>query len=401
MRGFSAPILAAVLCVMAAACARKPPPPPAPTVTAATPLKMNIIDWDDYDGQFEAPNSVDVRPRVSVYLISLGFKDGDFVHKGQRLFKIDPRPYQAALDQAKGAEQHDVAALANANTQAARGKVLLAGHAISQQAYDQLVANQRQAQADLASAQGTVRTNALNITFTDVTAPLSGRISDRRVSPGNLVTADTTVLTNIVSLDPIWFGFTGSEAMYLKYERANQAGTRISSRVRANPVEVRLQDESTYRWKGHMDFVDNGLDPSSGTIRARAVIDNPTHFLTPGMFGHLRLLGSGAYPALLIPDQATATDQTREVVYVVGADDKVAVRAVKLGPLFGGLRVIREGLESNDRVIIEGVQRARPGVQVKVRMGQVPQPSTPLAPPPEGYTEPLPTGATAASGPAA
>ncbi len=396
MRTSSTLSLAAVLCLAAFACAEKPPPPPAPMVTVATPLRMMIIDWDEYDGQFESPNSVDVRPRVSGYLISVGFKDGDYVAKGQRLFKIDPRPYQAALDQAKGAEQHDVAALANAVTQAQRGKLLLAAHTISQQAYDQLAANQNQAAADLAAARATVQTNALNLHFTDVTAPLAGRISDRRVAPGNLVTADTTVLTNIVSLDPIWFGFTGSEALYLKYERANQEGTRTSSRFKPNPVQIRLQDEQAYRWKGHMDFVDNTLDPASGTIRGRAVIDNPTHFLTPGMFGHLRLLGSGAYPALLIPDQATATDQTREVVFVVDPGGKVIERGVELGPLYAGLRVIRSGLSPTDQVVIGGVQRAKPGSKVTAHLARISPPVTPQPQPPKGYTAPLPTGATAA-----
>jgi RND family efflux transporter MFP subunit len=396
MRTAAAPVLAALLCLTAWACAKKPPPPPPPTVTVATPLRMNIIDWDDYDGQFEATNSVDIRPRVSGYLISVGFKDGDYVHQGQRLFKIDPRPYQAALDQAKGQEAHDVAALANARSQADRGKILLAAHTISQQAYDLLVATQRQAAADLVSAQGAVKAAALNLTFTNVIAPLSGRISDRRFAPGNLVTADTSVLTNIVSIDPIWFGFTGSEAMYLKYERANIAGTRTSSRFRANPVEIRLQDELAYRWKGHMDFVDNALDPSSGTIRGRAIVANPDHLLTPGMFGHARLLGSGAYPALLIPDQATSTDQTREVVYVVGSDGKVAERGVTLGPLYDRLRVIRQGLEPSDLVVIEGVQRARPGAKVVTRRGEIPPPKPLPEQEPQGYVAPLPTGATAA-----
>jgi RND family efflux transporter MFP subunit len=396
MRTSPGPILAVLLCVAAWGCAKKPPPAPLPAVTVATPLRMMIVDWDEYDGQFQSPNSVDVRPRVSGYLISVGFKDGDYVRKGQRLFKIDPRPYQAALDQARGQEIHDVAALANANTQAERGKLLLDAHAISQQAYDQLAANARQTAADLESARAAVRTNALNLGYTDVTAPLSGRISDRRVAPGNLVTADTTVLTNIVSLDPIWFGFTGSEALYLKYERANQAGTRTSSRFRANPVEIRLQDELAYRWKGHMDFVDNTLDPTSGTIRGRAVVDNSTHFLTPGMFGHLRLLGSGAYPALLIPDQAVSTDQTREVVFVISPGGKVIERGVELGPLYAGLRVIRQGLGPSELVVIDGVQRAKPGSIVSTRLGRIPAPVAQPPTPPKGYTAPLPTGAAPA-----
>jgi RND family efflux transporter MFP subunit len=192
------------------------------------------------------------------------------------------------------------------------------------------------------------------------------------VAPGNLVTADATVLTNIVDLNPIRFSFTGSEALYLKYSRANEEGTRTSSREAANPVEIRLQDEPNYRWKGRMEFVDNALDNNSGTIRGRAVIDNPDGFLTPGMFGHMRLLGSGAYNALLLPDQAVVTDQTRQVIYVVDGGGVVSQRPVELGPLSGGLRVIKSGVGPNDRVIIDGMQRARPGQKVNAKQGAIP-----------------------------
>ena len=359
--------------------ARKAPPPPTPVVTVARPLKMSVIDWDDYVGQFEAVDSVDVRPRVSGYLIGVGFKDGDYVAKGQRLFAIDPRPYQAALDQAKGQEARAQATLVNARTQAARGRTLLEVRAISQQAYDALVAAQGQAAADLVSAQAATRASALNLSFTQVTAPISGRVSDRRVAPGNLVTADTTVLTNIVDLDPIRFGFTGSEALYLKYQRENAAGTRASSRRRANPVEIRLEDEPTYRWKGHMDFVDNALDTGSGTIRGRAVVANPDHFLTPGMFGHMRLLGSGSYPALLIPDRAVVTDQERQVVFVVDARGMAHMRAIDPGPLTNGLRVVRSGLGADDLVVIDGIQRTQSGKPVKVVMGRVQPAPAPAA----------------------
>jgi RND family efflux transporter MFP subunit len=400
MRRLSSPILSALpgllmLGVLLCGCAaKKPPAPPTPMVTVATPLRMNVIDWDDYVGQFVAVDSVDVRPRVSGYLVNIGFKDGDYVKQGQRLFTIDPRPYQAALDQAKGQEARAQATLINAKAQAARGETLLKARAISQQAYDALVAAEGQAQADLISAQATVRSNALNLSFTDVTAPISGRVSDRRVSPGNLVTADTTVLTNIVNLDPIRFAFTGSEALYLKYQRANAAGTRTSSRFEANPVEIRLQDEPTYRWKGHMDFVDNAMDTGSGTIRGRAVVPNPDHFLTPGMFGHMRLLGSGSYPALLIPDRAVVTDQERQVVYVVDAKGIAHMRAIEPGPLTDGLRVVRTGLQPGDRVIIDGVQRAQGGKPVKVLVGRiVPEPT----PPPRLDTGPPASTATAAS----
>jgi RND family efflux transporter MFP subunit len=335
-------------------------------------------------------DSVDIRPRVSGYLQSVGFKDGDVVKKGQVLFVIDPRPYQAALEQAKGQEAHAQAALANAKTEEARGEQLLAAHAISQQAYDALLATDRQAAADLVAAHATVQSNALNLEFTRVTAPLTGRISDRRVSPGNLVTADTTVLTNIVNLNPIWFSFTGSEALYLKYQRANSAGTRASSRVTPNPVEIRLQDETSYNWKGHMDFVDNALDQGSGTIRGRAVVDNPNNFLTPGMFGHMRLLGSGPYLATLVPDQAVVTDQTRQAVYVVGSDGMVSERMIEAGPIADGLRVIRSGLTAGDTIVIDGVQRARPGHKVQMRQGEI----TPTAPQgPADVTTPLATSA--------
>jgi RND family efflux transporter MFP subunit len=378
--------------LLSSCAAKKPPAPPTPLVTVATPLRMNVIDWDDYVGQFVAIDSVDVRPRVSGYLVSIGFKDGDYVKQGQRLFTIDPRPYQAALDQAKGQASRAEATLVNAKAQAARGQTLLAARAISQQAYDALVAAEGQAAADLTSAEATVRANALNLTFTNVTAPIGGRVSDRRVSPGNLVTADTTVLTNIVSLDPIRFAFTGSEALYLKYQRENAAGTRASSRIQANPVEIRLQDEPTYRWKGHMDFVDNALDTGSGTIRGRAVVPNPDHFLTPGMFGHMRLLGSGSYSALLIPDRAVVTDQERQVVYVVDAKGVAHMRAIEPGPLTDGLRVVRTGLAADDRVIIDGVQRAQGGKPVKMVMSRI---AAEPAPPPRLDTGPPASTATA------
>jgi RND family efflux transporter MFP subunit len=368
-------MLAALLCGCAA---KRPPAPQTPQVTVATPLRMNVIDWDDYVGQFVAVDSVDVRPRVSGYLISVGFRDGDYVRKGQRLFTIDPRPYEAILDQAKGQQIHAQATLVNAKAQAARGQTLLSARAISQQAYDALVAAEGQAAADLTSAQATVRAATLNLTFTNVTAPISGRVSDRRVAPGNLVTADTTVLTNIVNLDPIRFAFTGSEALYLKYQRENAAGTRASSRIRPNPVEIRLQDEPTYRWKGRMDFVDNALDTGSGTIRGRAVVPNPDHFLTPGMFGHMRLLGSGSYSALLIPDRAVVTDQERQVVYVVDARNTAHMKAIEPGPLVNGLRVVRTGLGPDDHVVIDGVQRAQGGKPVKPVMSRIaPEPTPP------------------------
>ncbi len=356
---------------LAACAAKKTPTPPPPTVTVAHPLVRQIVDWDEYVGQFTAVDSVDIRPRVTGYLTSVNFKDGQVVAKGQLLFVIDPRPYQAALDQAKAQAQRAEATLTNARTQRERGQTILNAHAISQQDYDTLAAAEKQAAADLAAARATVATNALNLQFTHVTAPLSGRISDRRVAPGNLVTADTTVLTNVVNLNPIRFAFTGSEGNYLKYQRENAEGTRTSSRTMANPVEIKLQDEPAYRWKGRMEFVDNALDTSSGTIRGRALVPNPNNFLTPGMFGHMRLLGSGAYRGMLVPDEAVSADQSRQIVLTVDPHNVVRQKVVVAGPLIEGLRVIRSGLDETDRVIVSGVQRAKAGKPVTAQNGTI------------------------------
>ncbi|HSZ53790.1 MAG TPA: efflux RND transporter periplasmic adaptor subunit [Caulobacteraceae bacterium] len=359
---------------------------------------MNIVDWDDYQGQFIAVDSVDIRPRVSGYLLSVGFKDGDMVRKGQVLFLIDPRPYEAALGQAKGVEAHDEAAVLNAQQQLVRGRTLVAAHAISQQAFEILEATERQAAADLVTAKANVQAQALNVEWTRVTAPLAGRVSDRRVAPGNLVTQDTTVLTNITSINPIWFQFTGSEALYLKYQRMAQDGARHSSRVAPTPVQIQLQDEPGYSWRGRMDFVDNQIDPASGVIRQRAVIENPDNFLTPGMFGHLRLLGSGAYAALLIPDAAISSDLNQRVVLILGPNSVLREKAVTVGPLFRGLRVVRSGVGPDDLVVVDTLVRARPGLKITPNRTTItPGPEVPVNPSAPGYINPVPTAASPAA----
>ncbi|HEX4078154.1 MAG TPA: efflux RND transporter periplasmic adaptor subunit [Rhizomicrobium sp.] len=366
----------------------KPPPPQPPAVTAARPLKRKIVDWDDFVGHFEAVDSVDIRPRVTGYLQSINFRDGQMVRKGDLLFVIDPRPYQAALDQAKGQEAHAISAESDADIELARAKKLLADGAVSEQEYQTRLATEQQAAADVIAAKAAVESAALNLGFTRVTSPIDGRTSDRRVAPGNLVTQDTTILTNITDLNPIRFIFDGAEAMYLKYQQLGQMGARRESRYYPNPVEIRLENQANYVIRGHMDFVDNMVDTNSGTIRGRAVISNPSLLLTPGMFGHLRLLGSGVYDGLLIPDDAITTQQSDQIVYVVGPGNRIAQHKVTTGPLVDGLRVVRSGLAPVDDVVTEGVERIRTGMVVRPLPGKIVPPNPGTSPTPADLTPP-------------
>lgn len=366
-----------------------PPAPPPPVVTVAQPLAMPVVDWDDYVGRFEAIENVEVKPRVSGYLRTVHFRDGDYVRQGQLLFTIDARPAQAALDQARAQLARAQAAVINAQTEYARSRTLAAAEAASTEEVEQRLAAVRSARADVAAAQAGIRAQQLNVGFTRVVAPISGRVSDRRIDPGNAVTADQTVLTQIVSTDPLHFVFDSSESLLLKYQRQN-SGTAAGT-----PVRIRLQDEGDFLHAGTLDFVDNAINAGAGTIRARAVVPNPNGFLRPGMFGQLRLSASQPYRALLVPDGAIVTDGARRVVYVVDRQGNVAARPVVLGPLTGALRVIRSGLRPDERVIIDGVQRARPGQPVTPRAGRIAPPganalTVPPAPAPSAVA--IPTG---------
>lgn len=345
-----------------------PPPPPPPMVTIAHPLQRDIVDWDEYIGRFEAVQDVELRPRVSGQIDQIMFADGQKVAKGQALFVIDPRPYRAALEQARAQLAKGIASDVNARTELARAKSLLDVQAIGKEEYETKEAAARAAAADVQAGRAAVSNAALNLDFTTVRSPITGRISDRRVSKGNLVAEGQTVLTRVVSVDPIWFSFDGAESFYLKYLRQDKKGQRGSSRDTPNPIEIQLADETGYRWHGRMDFVDNAIDPNSGTIRAHAVVANPDGFLTPGLFGRARLLGSGTYRAVLVPDEAIITDQARKLVYVVGKDGKVAPRTVVVGPPVEGLRVLREGVTASDNVIINGLTRLQPGMAVQATM---------------------------------
>ncbi|QNA87196.1 efflux RND transporter periplasmic adaptor subunit [Sphingomonas sp. So64.6b] len=359
-------------------------PPPA-AVTVAAPLVRQVSEWDDYVGRFAPSRSVEIRPRVAGEVTGIHFRDGEIVRKGQLLFTIDARPFAAALAEARANAASASSALALARTDLGRATQLIDDEAISAGEVDSLRAKVQAASAALAAANARVRARALDVEFTQVRAPISGRISDRKVDAGNQVAGGEgtggTVLTTINALDPIYFSFDGSEALYLKTQRERQPGAEAAA------VEIQLQDESEHRWKGKLDFTDNGLDQRSGTIRGRAVLSNPNYFLTPGMFGNMRLASSGTANALLVPDAAIQTDQVRKVVMTVDAQNQVVAKPVTLGPVVDGLRIIRSGLTPKDRVIIAGIQMAMPGSKVAPRLGKIsgqaqapaPQVSLPVA----------------------
>jgi len=345
-----------------------------PEVTVAPPALEEITEWDEYTGRFQAIESVEVRARVSGYLESIHFTDGDMVEKGDLLFVIDPRPFEAALAAAEARRAEAEARLEVAERDLERASDLLKDGNISKQVYDQRRAERDAAAATLAGSQADVRSARLDLDFTRVEAPVSGLISREFVTVGNLVsggTADSTLLTRINSIDPIYLFFDADEAAYLKYIRLDRAGLRPSSRGAANRVRVSLVDEEGFPHAGRMDFVDNQIDPATGTMRGRAILPNPEQLMMPGMFARVRLAGRGPYEALLVPDSAIATDQARRVLFVVDEENIARARPVETGPKALGLRVIRSGVEPDDRVVINGLQRVRPGVEVAPQQGEI------------------------------
>jgi len=335
--------------------------PPTPTVTIAQPLQRQVDQWDDYVGRFEASRSVEVRPRVAGQIIGVHFTDGAIVQKGQLLFTLDPRPFNAALAEARAGVATAQSELNLAQINLGRARRLLENEAVSRATVDQLTGQVQVASASLAAAQARLRQKALDLEFSRIRAPIGGRISDRKIDSGNLVSAGEaggTLLTTINALDPIYFSFDVPESLFLKTSRQKAEGRE---------ADIRLQDEADYRWHGRLDFTDNGLSQTSGTVRARVVLPNPGLFLTPGLFGNMRLKDGGTANALLVPDAAIRVDQARKVVFTVGKDGTVAARPVETGPLVGSLRVIRTGLTPQDRVVVQGIQFAMPGSKVNVK----------------------------------
>ena len=363
--------------------------PPPPQVDVAQVLAKQVTEFDEFTGRFEAVERVEIRPRVSGYISARNFSEGSEVKKGDVLFVIDPRPYEATFKHARAQLDQAQSQAVLAKSERERATKLLQSHAVSQEEYDSRAASLEQADANVEAAQAALDSAALDLSFTRVTAPISGKISRALVTEGNLVASGQTLLTTLVSLDPIYVRFDGDEQAYLKYikiareaaaakEKGNEAGTTGS------PVMVGLANEAGYPHTGVMVFVDNELDATTGTIRGRAKLDNHDRAFTPGLFARVKLMGSNQYNALLINDSAVGTDQTVRYVLVVGADNKVEYRPVKLGPIIDGLRVVTDGLKAGETIVVSGLQRVRPGTPVnpaRVAMGerQHGQPETMLA----------------------
>jgi RND family efflux transporter MFP subunit len=341
-------------------------------VTVSAPLQRDLANWTTFTGQFSAVDYVELRAQVSGYLTEIHFTDGQLVKKGDLLFVIDPRPYEIALQQAQAQVLTAQAGLDLANREIVRTTELHRNDFASGELLDQRVQQQKAAQAALEQARAAVRSAALNLEFTHITAPLAGRISAHRVSVGDLIAggqsgATPTLLTTIVSLDPIHLDFDMSENDFLAYQRFLQSRHDQVDRT----VEARLSDEQGWPRRGTLDFLDNQMDRSSGTLHARATLPNPDYFIAAGQFARLRLPTSAPKPTLLVPDAAVVTDQNRTLLMTVAADGTVVPKPVELGPIEGGLRVIASGLAPTDRVIINGLMRARPGGKVTPQPGTI------------------------------
>jgi len=346
-----------------------------PTVTVTQPIAKRVTNWEEYSGRFVAVETVEIRARVSGFIDKVHFRDGQIIKAGDPLFTIDPRPFEIAVESARAELARANAQVELAENEIERATPLARTGTMTQRDYDQRRANQSVARAQFQAAQASQRLALLNLEWTEVRTPIAGRISDKRVDVGNLVTGGqtgATLLTTIVSLDPIHFTFDVSESDYLRYSRLFASGARPSSRETANPVQVKLADEREWTRTGTMNFVDNQLNPRSGTLRGRAVVQNPDGFLTPGIFARLRLFG-GELDALLIPDSAVISDQTRKIVFVIGSDGVVQARPVELGAIIDGLRVVQAGLTRDDLIAVDGLANpaVRPGAKVSPQVSEV------------------------------
>ena len=377
----AAALLALPAALLAGGCggpAPAAPPPQVVPVTVSTPVRREVIEWDTFTGRLEAPETVEVRPRVGGYVTESKFAEGALVKQGDLLFVIDPRPFQASADRAKAQVDQAKAKVELAKADYDQAVKLKPKDAISSIEYNQRTFDYKDAQAALAAAEAQSETAQLDLSFTRVTAPISGRIGRKLVTPGNLVTGGTngpeaTMLAVITSVDPMYCYVDVDEASVQKYQRLAHENRRVSARDARIPCFLQLANETDFPHEGYVDFVDNRVDPNTGTLRARGVFPNPNGELTPGYFGRLRVPGSGRYDALLVANTAIGTDQSQRTLLVVDPKtDVVEFRPVKVGPLFGGLRVVTDGLKPGEWVITNGAMKARPGTPVKPTLAPMP-----------------------------
>lgn len=331
-------------------------PPPA-GVGVAEVLVEPVVEWDDFTGRIQAVNTVEIKPRIAGYLDAVHFEEGAVVEAGDLLISIDDREYKAAADSQQAAVVRAETRVVLARQDLERAQTLADARAVSAEELERRDGELRQAEADLAAARAALTAAELNLEFTQIRAPISGRIGEALVRAGNLVSPELTVLTTLVSIDPIHVVFEGDENIYLKYQAQANAGERPSSRDTPNPVQVGLASSTDFPFQGYMDFVDNRIDPATGTIQGRALIDNPDGYLIPGLFARVRLLGSGEYEATLIHESAVLTDQDRKFVYLVTPEGQAIRRDVVLGREIDGLRVVREGLAAGDRIVVNGIRK--------------------------------------------
>jgi RND family efflux transporter MFP subunit len=350
-----------------------PPAPPPPPVTIAKPVKKEIVEWDEYTGRTDAVESVDIRPRVSGYVDNITFKSGDLVHQGDLLFVIDPRPYQAALDQANGQLREAEAQQQLAEANFARASKLHSTNVISKEEYDTNAAQKSQADAQRVAAEAAVNLARLNLDFTQIKAPINGRISREQVTAGNLVQNDTTLLTTIVSIDPIYAYFNVDEKSVWKYKEQIKLGQRPNARDGGTPVFLQVGAENDFSHVGTVDFINNAFNSSTGTLVFRGEFPNADGWLLPGAFVRIRVAGTPKFEGILVTDRAIGTDQGQKFVLLLDENNVVQTRPVQLGPVVDGLRVVRSGLKGDENVIINGLVNSRPGSKVTPKEGDMSQ----------------------------
>lgn len=351
-----------------------PPDFPPPQVSVATVVQKSVTEWDEYSGRVEAVDAVEIRPRVGGYLAGVHFAEGGAVAEGDLLFTIDDREYRAAVASARADLARADTRVELARQEFARSESLIAAKAVSQGELDARRGELKQAEADRLAARARLDQAELTLSFTRITSPIAGRVGAALVKPGNLVAPDASLLTTVVSLDPVYVSFDGDERAYLRYQSMIRSGDWQSPRTTLTPVEVGLATDDGFPHRGEIDFIDNALNPATGTIRARARLANPDGVFTPGLFARIRLLGASVENALLVHEQALLTDQDRRYVYVVGADGTAQRRDVQLGPQAGGLRVVTSGIAAGDRVVVNGTRKiffpGQPVQPVEVPMDQ-------------------------------